>query len=68
MTLFNITPEHFTTADGRQVLFVDKDGFPYISTKMVTEDEKHLAAIALAIYENCLPLHASIKNVEVVTK
>jgi hypothetical protein len=68
MTLINITPEHFATADGRQVLAVDAEGFPHISVEMVSEGDRSLAAIALAIYENCSPLHASRENVETVAE
>lgn len=67
MAGYNITPEHFVTADGRQALSVDEEGFPHISAEMVSKDDRSLAAIALAVYENCLPLHASTANVEMVS-
>jgi hypothetical protein len=68
MNLFNITVEHFVTADGKTVLCVDESGFPNISADMVTEEERAMAAIALAIYKNCGPLHTSRQHVETVTQ
>ncbi|KWA84251.1 hypothetical protein WL29_23100 [Burkholderia ubonensis] len=67
MSLINITPKHFVTADGRPVLSVDQDGYPHVSADMVTQDDKALGEIALALYTNCLPLHASKRNVDLVT-
>jgi hypothetical protein len=68
MSLLNITPGHFATTDGRPALTVDAEGFPHISAEMVSDDDRRLASIALAIYENCSPLHASRANVETVTE
>ncbi|KVP39724.1 hypothetical protein [Burkholderia ubonensis] len=67
MPLINITPEHFVTADGRAVLSVDENGYPHVSAEMVLPADKALGEIALAIYTNCLPLHASQRNVDLVT-
>lgn len=62
----NITPEHFATKEGVPVLSVDKDGHPRVSAELVTEEDKALAEIALAIYLNSMPLHGSKRNVELV--
>ena len=62
----NITPEHFATSDGVAVLSVDPDGYPHVSAELVTEEDKALGEIALAIYQNCMPLHASKRNVDLV--
>ena len=68
MTIINITPAHFLTSDGKAALSVDENGFPQVSRGLTTEAEKSLAVIALAIYENCLPLHESMENVETVSR
>jgi hypothetical protein len=68
MTLLNITPGHFATTDGRPVLSVDAEGFPHIAAEMVSDEDRSLAAIALAIYANCSALHASRANVETVAQ
>jgi len=67
MNQINITPEHFVTADGRQALSVDQDGFPHVSAGMVTQEDKALGEIALAIYTHCAPLHETEANVDLVT-
>lgn len=67
-TLVNITPSHFALPDGREVLSVDKDGFPSISPLMVSADEKAMGAIALAIYENCVPFHTDQRNIDIAAK
>lgn len=68
MRLVNITVEHFATADGKGLLSVDQNGFPQISGELASQEERALAAIALAIYSNCAPLHASEANVALVAQ
>jgi hypothetical protein len=68
MRLTNITPEHFAMADGRNVLTVDDDGSPQISPAMMTDADRSLAAIALALYTHGTALNASRAHVATVAQ
>lgn len=56
MSIKNVTPDHFCTANGEMVLKLDADGYPRpVPTQSEIEHQNsvpHMGRIALALYQN----------------